>query len=239
MGKVALVVPCYGAVVRPVDTEHAMRVLRALGEEVEVVDGVCCGQPAFNSGYREEAKDVGTAFLREAQRFDAAVMASGSCVGMVRHYLPGLFEEGKRAGAERIGRRVWEFTSYVAQHPSLGSLGLRMAGTVTYHDSCHARREMGISEMVLGVLEAIEGLDVRRLSYEEECCGFGGTFSVKLPEVSVAMMTGKLADVSGTGARVLVSTDLSCLAHLQAGAEGVGMRLETWTVAELLSRALP
>lgn len=216
-----------------------MRVLEALGDEVEVVEGYCCGQPAFNSGFRAEAKAVGTEMLRAAREFETLVMPSGSCVGMVSHFLPGLFEGTKRDGAERIGERVEEFTAYVAGHPKLGSLGLRLTGTVSYHDSCHARRELGLTETILGVVGAVEGLEVRRLSYEEECCGFGGTFSVKLPEIAVAMMTGKLADVSGTGTHVLISTDLSCLAHLQAGADGVGMRLETWTVAELLSRALP
>lgn len=230
--------PCYMGALRPVDVEHAARVLRALGDEVEVVEGRCCGQPAFNSGFRDEARNVGREFLRAAQPFEAAVMPSGSCVAMARHYLPALFN-GRRDGAGRLAGRLCELSSYVARHPRLAQLRMRLAGTVALHDSCHARRELGSSAETLRLLESIEGLEVRRLAFEDECCGFGGTFSVKQPEVSVAMMTGKLDDARSTGARVLVSSDLSCLLHLQAGADGLGMRMETWSVAELLSRALP
>lgn len=231
--------PCYMGAVRPVDVEHAARVLRALGDEVEVVEGRCCGQPAFNSGFRDEARNVGREYLRAVQPFQRAVMPSGSCVAMAQHYLPGLFDGRSGEGAARIAARVQELSGYVACHPRLGELRLRLAGAVVFHDSCHARRELGTSAETLALLETIEGLEVRRLAFEDECCGFGGTFSVKLPEVSVAMMTGKLDDARATGARVLVSSDLSCLLHLQAGADGLGVRLETWSIAELLSRALP
>ncbi|MGE5597427.1 MAG: heterodisulfide reductase-related iron-sulfur binding cluster, partial [Hyphomicrobiales bacterium] len=137
-----------------------------------------------------------------------------------------------------IGNRFEEFTRYVANHPNVNKLGLRLEGTVAYHDSCHFRRELHGTADAIALLSRIEGLEVRRLTYEEECCGFGGSFSVKLPEVSVAMMTAKLGDLAETGAAVLVSPDFSCLAHLQAGANGLGIRLETGTIAELLSRAL-
>jgi L-lactate dehydrogenase complex protein LldE len=223
---------------RPVDGEHAARVLRALGDTVTVVDGRCCGQPAFNSGYRDEAKAVGRELLRAAQPFETIVVPSGSCTSMVQHYLPGLFDGARRDGAASIGKRFHEFSDYVAGHPRVEELRLRLAGTVTYHDSCHARRELGVTNQAVALIERVKGLELKRLQYEEECCGFGGTFSVKQPEVSAAMMAGKLADVTQTGARVVVSPDLSCLAHLDSGARGMGVAVETWTVAELLSRAL-
>lgn len=239
MPRVALFVPCFFPVLRPVDARHAERVLRALGDEVSIIEGRCCGQPAFNSGYRDEARAAGRELLRAAQPHATIVTPSASCVSMVQHYLPTTFEAERHVAAQSIGNRFHEFAGYVANHPALDSLTLRLPGVMAYHDSCHARRELGLTSTVLGLLGRVQGLEVRRLQYEEECCGFGGAFSVKHPEVSAAMMSAKLADVDGTGARVLVSTDLSCLSHLEAGARGLGMALETWTVAEVLSRALP
>ncbi len=239
MPPVALFVPCFMSVLRPVDAQHAERVLRALGDDVMLIEGRCCGQPAFNSGYRAEARATGRELLRAAQPHATVVVPAGSCVSMVRHHLPGTFEGEREAGARSIGWRFREFTEYVASHPGLDALKLSLPGVVAYHDSCHARRELGLTGPVIGLLSRVEGLETRRLRYEDECCGFGGTFSVKQPEISAAMMSAKLADAEATGAKALVSTDLSCLAHLEAGARGLGIRLETWTVAELLSRALP
>jgi len=235
---VALFDPCYMAALRPGDAEAARRVLEALGDETTLIDGRCCGQPAFNSGYREQAKTAGRELLKAAQPWSTVVSLSGSCTSMVRHYLPMLWDGERRVGAQSIANRFQPFASYVQNHPNAGKLGLRLVGTVAYHDSCHARRELGITSDVVSLLGRIEGLEVRRLAYEEECCGFGGTFAVKMPEISVAMMTAKLDDVSATGAKVLVSADYSCLAHLEAGAKGLGMKFETWTLAELLARAL-
>lgn len=239
MPRVALFAPCFMATLRPVDARHAERVLRALGDEVTVIEGRCCGQPAFNSGYRDEARATGRELLRAAQPHAVVVTPSASCVSMVRHYLPTTFEGERNVAAQSIGNRFREFADYVANHPALDSLSLRLPGVMAYHDACHARRELGLTGAILGLLGRVEGLEIRRLQFEEECCGFGGAFSVKHAEVSAAMMAAKLADVGSTGARVLVSTDLSCLAHLEAGARGLGMALETWTVAEVLSRALP
>jgi L-lactate dehydrogenase complex protein LldE len=238
MGHVALFDPCYMSTLRPEDAANATRVLEALGDEVTLIDGRCCGQPAFNSGYRGEAKTVGRQLLKAAQPWSTIVLPSGSCSSMVEHYLPMLFDGGRRLGAQSIANRFHEFGQYVARHPNVDRLGLKLDGVVAYHDACHGRRELNITADVLSLLARIQGLEVRRLAYEDECCGFGGTFSVKLPEISVAMMTSKLDDVASTGAKVLVSGDFSCLAHLDAGARGVGLKLEMWTLPELLARAL-
>ncbi len=238
VARIALFDPCYMATIRPQDAANARHILEALGDDVALLDGRCCGQPAFNSGFRAEAKAVGRGLLRAGQPYAAVVTTSGSCTSMVRHYLPGLFEGERAQGALRIAERFVDFASYVVAHPNLGRLGLRLQGVVAYHDSCHTRRELGSSSAVLSLLGRIEGLEVRRLSFEEECCGFGGTFAVKQPEVSVAMLTAKLEDVAVTGARVLVSADVSCLAHIQSGAEGMGVQLEGWSLPEILVRAL-
>ncbi len=236
--NVALFDPCYLGALRPTDAGHARRVLEALGDTVQLVDGRCCGQPGFNAGFQAEARTVGRELLRAVRDFDVIVAASGSCVSMVTHYLPGLFEGTKADGAGRIAGRFHEFAAYVASHPHLERVPLKLDGVVAYHDSCHYRRELGLSALAISLLERVQGLEIRRLRFEEECCGFGGSFSVKLPEVSAGMMRAKLDDVRETGARVLVSTDFSCLAHLEAGARGLEQPLETWTIAELLARAL-
>jgi L-lactate dehydrogenase complex protein LldE len=238
MATVALFDPCYMSMLRPRDAANARRVLEALGDDVSLLDGRCCGQPAFNSGYRKEARATGRELLRAAQPHSSIVLASGSCTSMVQHYLPPMFDGTRRAGAQSIANRFHEFCTYVAAHPRLDQLALKLEGVVAYHDSCHGRRELGITNIVTGLMNRIEGLEVRRLPHEEECCGFGGTFSVKMREVSVAMMTAKLEEISATGARVLVSADFSCLAHLEAGARGMGLELEVWTMPELLARAL-
>jgi L-lactate dehydrogenase complex protein LldE len=238
MPRVALFDPCYLGALRPSDAGHARRVLEALGDEVELIDGRCCGQPAFNSGFRDEARSVGLQLLRATHRFETVVVPSGSCTSMVTHYLPGLFEGSKAAGASRITARFHEFAGYVEGHPRVATLPLQLPGVVAYHDSCHLRRELGGTASVLALLGRVGALEVRRLPFEAECCGFGGAFSVKLPEVSGTMLRAKLDDIAASGARVLVSTDVSCLAHIEAGARGLGLPLETWSLAELLARAL-
>ena len=238
MGAIALFDPCYMAALRPGDAECARHVLESLGDEVTLIDGRCCGQPAFNSGYRDEARKTGRELLKAARPFETVVTLSGSCTAMVRNYLPMTWDGERRQAAARLGSRFRDFVSYVARHPNIERLGLKLDGVVAYHDSCHGRRELGITADAVRLLGRVEGLEVRRLAHEEECCGFGGTFAVKLPEISVAMMTAKLDDVSATKTRVLISGDYSCLAHLESGAKNLGMKLETWTFAELLSRAL-
>jgi L-lactate dehydrogenase complex protein LldE len=238
MARIALFDPCYMSALRPGDVDFARHVLEALGDEVTLIDGRCCGQPGFNSGFRDEARTVGRQLLKAAQPHSVTVVPSGSCTSMVRHYLPTLFDGPRAAGATAIANRFVDFATYVDSHPQVGKLGLKLEGAVSYHDSCHSRREIHASAAALSLLGRIEGLEVRRLLYEDECCGFGGTFAAKLPEISVAMMTSKLDDVALAGARVLVSSDYSCLAHIEAGARGIGIQLQGWTLPELLSRAL-
>lgn len=238
MARVALFDPCYMSALRPGDISFARHVLETLGDTVTLIDGRCCGQPAFNSGFRDEARAVGRQLLKAGQPFETVVVNSGSCTAMVRHYLPTLFEGRRAAGATSIANRFVDFATYVAIHPMLNRVSFKLEGVIAYHDSCHTRRELHASGAVRALFARIDGLEVRSLLHEDECCGFGGTFAAKLPEISVAMMTSKLDDVALTGARVLVSADYSCLAHIESGARGIGIQLEGWSLAELLSRAL-
>lgn len=236
MARVALFVPCFLALARPADATAARLVLEKLGDDVEMVEGVCCGQPAWNSGARREARRVAAIAVRRVRGFDAVVLPSGSCAAMATHEWPRLFPES-RVAADRAAR-VSEFTAYVAGHPNLARLRFALRGVVAYHDACHARRELGLTQAVLRLLERVEGLEVRRLRYEAECCGFGGAFCVKFPEVAAAMAQAKVEDIRAAGVRTVVSTDLSCLLHVEARARGLGVPVEGWTTAELLARAL-
>lgn len=168
---------------------HARRVLEVLGDDVEVIDGRCCGQPAFNSGFRDQARTTGLEVPARGEDYDVVVVTSGSCTGMIEHYLPGLFAGRKAEGAAKIAGRVQEFTAYVLAHPELNSVIFRLPGVVAYHDSCHFRRELRATQTAVDLLARVEELEVRRLTHEAECCGFGGTFSAKLPEVSARRST--------------------------------------------------
>lgn len=238
MTAIGLFVPCYMAALRPADSDNARVVLEALGDTVEVIEGRCCGQPAFNSGFREEARKAGREALRVATDFEVIVVPSGSCTSMLRHYLPSLYEGRRREAARGRVERFVEFCSYVANHPNREVVAFQLDGVMAYHDSCHGRRELAITQTVKELLDSVRGLEVRTLAHEDECCGFGGAFSVKLPEVSREMGGTKLKDMRQTGVNVLVSADLSCLLHLEGLAGEDGSSIETWSVAEVLAKAL-
>lgn len=238
MARTGLFVPCYIGAMRPSEARDARAVLEALGDEVDVLQGRCCGQPAFNSGFREEARTVGREALRLASRLQAIVVPSSSCTSMVRNQLPNLWEGVRRKAAESRAARFVDLASYVAAHPAWAGLRPRLDGVIAYHDSCHGRRELGTTATLTGLLERIDGLDVRRLAREDECCGFGGTFSAKLPEVSQVIAGWKVEDIVATGARAVVSADTSCLAHIQSRALQNGHGIEAWSLAGLLKRAL-
>lgn len=238
MVDVALFAPCYVTVLRPSELQDAKLVLEALGDDVDLVEGRCCGQPAFNSGFPEEARRAGRQALRLARDYETVVMPSGSCTSMIQHYLPGLWEDSRREAAEQLAGHFIDFASYVAGHPVWRSLRPRLNGVVAYHDSCHGRRELGTTATIASLLARVEGLEVRRLAREDECCGFGGTFSAKLPEVSSVMAGWKVEDIVATGAKAVVSGDTSCLAQIQAQARQRGQAIEAWSLAGLLARAL-
>ncbi len=238
MSRIALLVPCYMTILRPKDVSSSRRVLEALGESVDEIKGYCCGQPAYNSGFRKEARSVGRKMLQATRNYETVVIPSGSCTSMIRTGMPKLFIEPQDVSIEQQTKKIWDFGEFVNSHHQINQVQFKMTGSIVYHDSCHGRRELGLTPNLVNLIQRIEGLDLRRLPHEEECCGFGGSFTVKQPEVSVAIARAKLEEVEQSGARILVSEDLSCLTHLQATAEGDGHTLETWTIAELLDRAL-
>lgn len=217
----------------------AVDVLERLGVDVDVPEGpACCGQPAYNSGYVEEAKAAARALLDALESADAVVLPSGSCAGMIRHHYPTLFEDEpeERARAERLAAKTYEWTEWIVDVLGVTDAGAAFPHAVTYHPSCHARRLLGLKDQPERLLDAVKGLRRLPLPYAEDCCGFGGTFAVKMSDVSLAMAEEKSAHAAGSGADVLVSTDVGCLMHIGGYMQKAGIRMRTMHIAEILAQ---
>ncbi|GAC1344922.1 MAG: (Fe-S)-binding protein [Candidatus Dormibacteria bacterium] len=242
---------CLGEQLRPGLAATVLRVLRRFGHEPVLARGApCCGQPAWNTGLTGPARRVARRTLRVLSRSQGPVVVpSGSCATMMREFWPELFAgTGDLEAATAVAQRVVELGAFLdAQAPgarTAGDAAGAAAGAgpaaskdrAAYHDSCHMLRELGIRAAPRRLLGAA-GVEVVEVANPELCCGFGGTFSVKLPEVSTAMADEKLDAVAATGVRCLVGSDLSCLLHLQGRAERRGMDLATVHLAEVLDDA--
>ena len=213
-------------------------VLERLGYQIDFPeDQTCCGQPAFNTGYRDEARQVARHFLKVFRDAEYVVVPSGSCTSMIAHHFHDLFPEDAepRHAAEALAPRVWEFSKFLLEIAGVEDVGARLEDVVTYHDSCHALREFGIKEGPRRLLENVRGLELREMDAAEECCGFGGTFSVKLPEISGGMARTKIDSIMRTGARTVVSADSSCLMQIQGALSRAQLPVRTMHLAEVLA----
>jgi L-lactate dehydrogenase complex protein LldE len=200
-------------------------------------DQTCCGQPAFNSGYRDEARRVARHFLNVFREAEYIVVPSGSCTSMVSHHYAELFANQPEAMAEvhRIEKRTWEFSQFLVEVLGVEDVGAKLDAVATYHDSCHALRELKIKSGPRRLLASVRGLELREMDVAEECCGFGGTFSVKFPEVSGGMVRTKIDSILRTGADIVVSIDSSCLMQLQGAIRRQGVPVRTMHLAEVLA----
>jgi L-lactate dehydrogenase complex protein LldE len=210
-------------------------VLERAGCQVEFREAqTCCGQPAYNSGFHDEARSVAKHFLRVFEGADYIVIPSGSCTAMISHHYADLFG----ANDDRVARmapKVWEFSRFLLEVLHVEDLGARLDRVVTYHDSCHALRELRIKSGPRRLLSRVRGLRLVEMDAAEECCGFGGTFSVKFPEVSGAMARTKIDSIVRTGAETIVSLDSSCLMQLQGALRRAGSNVRTMHLAEVLA----
>ena len=213
-------------------------VLERVGYKVDFPeDQTCCGQPAFNSGYRHEARIVARHFLDTFEKCETIVAPSGSCTAMVTHHFAELFHKEPET-LERVHaleKRVWEFSSFLTDVAGVDDVGARMQSVVTFHDGCHALRELGIKAAPRRLLAKVRGLELREMTPAEECCGFGGTFSVKFAELSGAMARTKIEAIERTGADTVVSLDPSCLMQIQGALARAGSPVRTMHLAEVLA----
>lgn len=197
----------------------------------------CCGQPAFNSGYRNEARDMALHYLDVFRDAECVVVPSGSCATMIGHHFEELFaNDGDRLEeVHRLRSRTWEFSQFLTEVLHVEDVGARFNGVATYHDSCHALRELKIKQGPRRLLSKVRGLDLREMDAAEECCGFGGTFSVKFASVSGAMARTKIESVVRTGADTVISIDSSCLMQLQGALDRAGVPVKTIHLAQVLA----
>jgi L-lactate dehydrogenase complex protein LldE len=216
--RVGLFVTCLVDLVRPSVGFAAIELLEAAGCEVTVpATQTCCGQPGYNSGDREAAKALARKVIGEFESFDYVVAPSGSCSGQIRTHYPSLFGDDRamRERAERLSARTYELTDFLANVARVASVPGRFDGTVTYHDSCAGLREMGVKTQPRALLAKVPGLTVKEMATPEQCCGFGGTFSVKFGEISAAIADRKCEDVEASGADALVLGDVGCMLNIE------------------------
>ncbi len=235
--RVALFITCLADQFFPQVGECAVKVLRRLGVEVTFNPAqTCCGQPAFNTGYHQEAREVAARVLDLFNDAEYVVAPSGSCATMVRVFYPELFADDpvRREQAERLRARFFEFSEFLVKVLGVEDVGATFRGRVAYHDSCHLLRELGIGDEPRKLIRAVRGVECVEMEDNRLCCGFGGTFSVKFPEVSVAMGEDKLR--SAAGADYLVAADSGCLMHLAGLIHRRGLPLRTMHLAELLDK---
>jgi L-lactate dehydrogenase complex protein LldE len=201
-------------------------------------DQTCCGQPAFNTGYRKEAAGVARHFLRVFRDAEYVVVPSGSCTSMIVEHYTELFHDEPEWLEEtrRLAPRIWEFSKFLLEVAGAEDVGARFERVVTYHDSCHSLRALGIKEGPRRLLGNVRGLTLRELEPAEECCGFGGTFSVKFPDISGGMARTKVEAIQRSGAAVVVANDASCLMQIRGALSRAGVPVETMHLAEVLAQ---
>ena len=212
-------------------------VLERAGVEVTYnTNQTCCGQPAFNAGFRDEARDVCSKFLKDFSGHDYVVAPSASCVGFVRNYYSTLFDNSSLHNTVKdLGKRIFEFSDFLVNVLGVEDVGATLQGKATYHDSCAALRECRIKEEPRRLLSRVKGLELLEMHDVETCCGFGGSFAVKFESISVAMADQKVNNALQTGADYIISTDLSCLMHLEGYIKHKGYALKTMHIADVLA----
>jgi L-lactate dehydrogenase complex protein LldE len=236
--RVALFVTCLVDQIFPRVGLAMAEVLERLGYRVDFPEAqTCCGQPAFNSGYIDEARKVAVHFLRVFADAEYIVVPSGSCAAMIGHHFSGLFanDEARLQQTEALSKRVFEFSQFLTLVAKVEDVGAKLERVVTYHDSCHALRELHIKDGPRRLLRNVRGLELREMDAAQECCGFGGTFSVKFAQLSTAMAQTKLDSIARTGASTVVSIDSSCLMQLSGVMERQRMPVTTMHLAEVLA----
>ena len=235
--NVQLFIPCFVDQLYPDTAFNMIKVLEKAGCTVSYNESqTCCGQPAFNAGFWEESKTVCSKFLKDFAGTDYIVAPSASCVGFVRNYYSKLFDNSSvHNDVKDLGRRLKEFSEFMLQVLQVENVGASLPGKATYHDSCAGLRECKIKQEPRTLLSHVKGLEITEMNDVETCCGFGGTFAVKFEAISVAMAEQKVEHALATGAEYLISTDHSCLMHLQGYIKQKGYSIKTMHLADVLA----
>ena len=235
--RLTLFIPCFVDQLTPQVAVDMVTVLRRAGYEVDFPeDQTCCGQPAFNAGFWDEARPLAERFVRVFGRAEIIVCPSGSCTTMVRCFYPELLAASPlREEAIAVGKRLFEFSEFLVDVAGVTDLGASFPHKVTYHDSCHLLRELHIQRQPRELLRRVQGLEFVDLNYGQECCGFGGMFSVKFPEISGAMGEVKANNIEASGAEFVTACDPSCLLHIDGVLRRRQSRVKAIHLASILA----
>ena len=236
--RVGLFVTCLIDLIRPTVGFAAVKLLENARCIVEVPPlQVCCGQPAYNSGDRATTKQIARQVIEAFEGYPHIVAPSGSCAGMLSHHYPGLFDDdpAMKARAEALASRTHELMAFLVDVLGVAKVDAHYEGAVTYHDSCSGLRELGVKQQPRALLGSVKGLSLREMKTPEVCCGFGGTFCVKYPEISNAMVGEKTNDIAATGADTLIAGDLGCLMNMAGKLQREGRAVKVRHVAEVLA----
>jgi len=236
-----LFIPCIVDQLYPATGIAAMKLLRMLGCDPQYdPQQTCCGQPAFNAGYHDDAGIVAERFMHLLKSADEIVSLSGSCATMIKIFYPQMnFPPEVQNLAREVSSKTYEITDYIVNQLGITDLGLTYSERVAYHDSCHIMRELRIIDEPRALLKGVQGLELVELDLADRCCGFGGLFGIKFPEISVAMGEEKLASIQRAEVDLVVGCDSSCLMQLQGIADKRGIKLHTKHIIEFLGDLLP
>jgi L-lactate dehydrogenase complex protein LldE len=235
--KVQIFIPCFVDQLYPTVAFNMVKVLEKAGCEVLYnSQQTCCGQPAFNAGFWGESKEVCSKFLKDFEGAEYIVAPSASCVGFIRNEYAKLFDNSAHLQqAKKIKERIFELSEFLIDILKIEDLGASFEGKATYHDSCAALRECKIKQGPRQLLANVKGLELVEMHDVETCCGFGGTFAVKFEPISVAMGEQKITNAGATGADYLISTDMSCLMHINGCLQHHGASMQVLHLADVLA----
>lgn len=236
--RVGLFVTCLVDLMRPSVGFAAVKLLEAAGCSVAVPETqTCCGQPAYNSGDRADTRAIARQVIEAFEGFDYVVAPSGSCAAMLKAHYPGLFagDAAMQTKAEELSAKTWELVSFLTDVRGMTQVDSTFAGRVTYHDSCSGLRELGVEAQPRRLLASIPGVELTEMVEHDVCCGFGGTFCVKYPDISNKIVSAKAENVVATGAGTLLAGDLGCLMNMAGKLQRLGRKIEVRHVAEVLA----
>ena len=236
--KIAIMITCLGDVVRPDVGKAVVRILRRLGHEVEFPESqTCCGQPMFNSGFSELAAEQAKHTIRVFEGCEVVVTPSGSCGAMTKAEYPHLFEDAPewQRRADELSAKTFEFADFLVNQLQIRDVGARFNGNVAFHFACHLRM-LGYTDEVEQLIKGVDGATCIPLTRQDQCCGFGGSFAVRYPQISGSMVDDKMRCILETQADALVSTDAGCLMNIGGRLHREGHSIEVLHVAELLER---
>ena len=234
---VDIFIPCFVDQLFPETAFNMIKVLEKAGCTVNYNPAqTCCGQPAFNAGFWDQCKDVANKFIADFPNERYIVTPSASCAGMVKNYYPEIFHNSVLHNKSKsIQKNIYEFSDFLVNVLNVTDIGARLNGVATYHDSCSALREMGIKKEPRTLLSNVRGLEIREMQDTETCCGFGGTFSVKYEAIAVGMAEQKIIHVEETSADIIISTDVSCLMHLDGYLKKQNKKIKVMHIADVLA----